>query len=92
MVCVGIEIIHANGVDAKNLHKSSIAHTGIDIGEGILAFLNLVSGAATRLVANTNHLEALASFGDVELIALDFDRLDGGDDRGRQGHESGLDL
>lgn len=92
MVQIGVEVIDADGVDAENLHESSITQASIGISKGILALLRLVAGAAAGLVANTNHLEAVASVGNVEFISLDFDGLDGGDNRGGQGHESGLDL
>ena len=92
MVQVGVDVVNTDGVDAENLHESSIAHASISVGQRVLAIFRLVTSAATGLVANTNDLELVTRVGVVEFVALDLEGLDGHDGGGGEGRESRLDL
>ena len=80
MVDVRGQIVHADGVDAENLHESSIAQADVGVTQGILALSGFIPVLTTRLVGHTNNLELLAIVVD-EGVALDLQRLDGGDNR-----------
>ena len=92
MVDIGIEVVHANGVDAEDLHQGSITLALLRVAQRILAGFGVVTSAASRLVSHTNDLELVASVGVDEVLALNLERLKGADGRGGQGHESRLEL
>lgn len=91
MVQVGVEVVHANGVDAHDLQKSRITQAGIGITERVLARLGVVSSTTAGLVGNTNKLE-FVTVGVDKVGSLDGERLDGSHGGGGEGHERSLHL
>ena len=92
MVDVGVKVVNTDGINTKNLHKSSISHTGFRMAQRVLSSGRVVTGTASRLVGHTNNLEFVASIGVDEVGSLDLQRRNGIDDRGPKGQESRLDL
>ena len=92
MVDVGVKVVNTDGINTKNLHKSSISHTGLRMAQRVLSSGRVVTGTASRLVGHTNNLEFVASIGVDEVGSLDLQRRNGIDDRGPKGQKSGLDL
>lgn len=91
MIDVGIQVVDTDGIDAHNLHESSISHARLGLTERIRA--RVCKGrAAAWLVSNANDLELVASLGVVELIALDIKGRNGNGQRRSKRVESKLNL
>lgn len=82
MVHVGVNVVDPDGVDAQNLHESSITETLILVAQRVDAGTWVVSGRATGLVGNTNNLVSSAGGVVDEERPLD---IDGGDSCSQRG-------
>lgn len=92
MVQVGIQVVHTDGIDTKNLHQGSISHADVTVAEGVLALVRLVAGRATGLVGDTDDLETVAGRGVDEVVAFDFHGLHGGGQSCAERDQGGLEL
>lgn len=91
VVQVGVEVVHANGVDAHDLKKSRITQAGFGVAERVFARLGVISSTTAGLVGNTNKLELVAVSVD-KVSSLDGERLDSSHSGGGEGHERSLHL
>jgi len=91
VVQLGAKVVNSNRVDAENLQEGRIPSAGSRVRQRILALFRLVSGLSTRLVVDTDDLEALAIFVD-EVPALDFKRFEGRGKGNRQKSEGSSEL
>jgi hypothetical protein len=80
VVDVGVQVVDTDGVDAHDLHESSISKASSRVTERVRAVL-LEARAATGLIGDANNLELVASLGVVELVALDFQSRDSSSER-----------
>jgi hypothetical protein len=91
VVDVRAQVVHADGVDAHDLHKSSITHADLRVTEGILTrSLGVVASAATGLVGDADDLDPLASVGLDKVSAPNLEGLDGSHRGGGEGHEGSV--
>lgn len=73
MVHIRINVVHTNGVDAQNLHESSIAKALVLVAKRVDARARVVPSRATGLVGDTDDLVPGASGVIDEKGTLDVD-------------------
>ncbi len=92
VVQVGVDIVHADGVDTQNLEQGGITQADIGVAEGVAAGLLVVAGRAAGLVGDADNLQAVAGLGVDEVLALDLKGRDGDGERCAERQERGLKL
>lgn len=77
MVKRRVEIVDTNRVYTQLLHEGCISQTFVAICEGIFAVCGIVCSLTSGLVIDTNDHHPLVCAGVDEVLATDFDWLDG---------------